>query len=89
MTRENQLDDILFNLIVLASKIPTADVEVSIAEIAVLSQLPISAQSHLVLAGTEYINAGLYEEFTALYGKFLLVNGKESLAIELNNRAAL
>jgi hypothetical protein len=89
MTHEKILEDILFNLIVLASDVPVDDYEKSIAEIGALSGFKDEVFTHFLLAGGEYMKANKFESFSKLYAEFLMANGKQELALELNNKAAL
>jgi hypothetical protein len=89
MTHEKLLEDILFNLIVLASDVPIDDYEKSIAEIGALSGFKDEVFTHFLLAGGEYMKANKFESFSKLYAEFLMANGKQELALELNNKAAL
>jgi len=89
MTHEKLLEDILFNLIVLASDVPIDDYEKSIAEIGALSGFKDEVFTHFLLAGGEYMKVNKFESFSKLYAEFLMANGKQELALELNNKAAL
>ena len=83
----NKVDDILFELIVLASSVEVKDYEISIIQIGVLSEFSDEVLNHFILAGVELMEARNYEAFSKLYAEFLMANEKEELAIEINERA--
>ena len=89
MTHEKVLEEILFNLIVLASDVPVEDYEICIAEIGALSGFKGEVFTHFILAGGEYMKANKFQSFSKLYADFLMANDKQELALELNNKAAL
>lgn len=89
MTHQKVLEEILFNLIVLASDVPVEDYEICIAEIGALSGFEGEVFTHFTLAGGEYMKANKFQAFSKLYAEFLMANGKQELALELNNKAAL
>tara|TARA_B110001452_G_C14908763_1_gene317634 strand:- start:127 stop:402 length:276 start_codon:yes stop_codon:yes gene_type:complete len=84
---ENRVDDILFELIVLASDVPVKDYEISIIQIGVLSGFNEKVLNHFILAGVELMEVRKYESFTKLYADFLIANEMDELAIEINERA--
>lgn len=86
---DNLVDDILFELIVLSSEVPTNDYVTSVAVIGKLSGFDDEALSHFILAGTEYIKHNKYKGFMTLYSEFLMCNEKDELAAAINLRAQL
>ena len=85
--QEKVVEDILFELIVLATEVPVKDYEISIIQIGVLSEFDSSTLNHFILAGVELMEVGSYQAFSKLYADFLVAAGKDELAIAINDKA--
>tara|TARA_R110002126_G_scaffold50551_4_gene139224 strand:- start:7199 stop:7474 length:276 start_codon:yes stop_codon:yes gene_type:complete len=85
--QEKVVEDILFELIVLATEVPVKDYEISIIQIGVLSEFDNSTLNHFILAGVELMETRNYQAFSKLYADFLVAAEKEDLAIAINDKA--
>lgn len=85
--QEKVVEDILFELIVLATEVPVKDYEISIIQIGVLSEFDNSTLNHFILAGVELMETRNYQAFSKLYADFLVAAEKEDLAMAINDKA--
>jgi len=87
MNDKKVIEDIIFELMVLASETPISDKTISMATIAALSQFKTEVASHFIVSGIATLQDKGYDEFTALYANFLFANDKDQLAFDLNELA--
>lgn len=81
-TRQNLIEEILFELIVLAADVPAEDKKLAAASIATLSGLP--AEAVAILTENHRLS---YDSWKSMYAEFLVVNGLEDVAEEINESA--
>lgn len=81
-TREDIIEEILFELIVLAADVPAEDKKLAAASIATLSGLP--AEAVAILTENHKLS---YENWKGMYAEYLVVNGLEDVADEINESA--
>ena len=81
-SREDVIETILFELIVLATDVPKEDKEISAASIATLSGLPADVVNVLTLSSNLP-----YDIWKEAYAKALAENGLIEVAEEINNAA--
>lgn len=81
-TREDVIETILFELIVMATDVPKEDKQLSAASIATLSGLPADVVNVLTMSCELP-----YDLWKEAYGKALAENGLTEVAEEINNAA--
>lgn len=82
-TEEEVLEQILFELIVLAAGVPDEDKQASAASICSLSKLPTDVTNILIMSATEV----QYEVWKTMYASALVENDNIELAEKLNDAA--
>lgn len=80
--REDILEQILFEFIVMATDVPDEDKKISASTICTLSQLPTEINNYLTLCSTMP-----FEVWKEMYSVALYENGKDKLADEINDTA--
>lgn len=85
MSDKKIVEDILFELMILAAELPDSDKSVSIATIAALSKFKPEIAGHFIQSGLFTLEQEGHAAFTGLYADFLYLNDKEQLALDINN----